>query len=181
MWYNPRVGSRPKQGERGHMGQISKERPSWDDYYTNITFVVASRSSCIRRQVGALIVMEHRIISTGYNGTPFGVPNCNEGGCPRCNSAVASLEGYDWCLCVHAEQNAIALAARQGTSTNGAEVYCTHRPCFGCLKELIQAGIRRVTYAEEMTYADDLEAVYVSLEQNSHIKLRSYPRPKLLA
>jgi len=153
-----------------------KERLSWDDYYTSITYVVASRSSCIRRQVGALIVMEHRIISTGYNGTPFGVPNCDEGGCPRCNSAVASLEGYDWCLCVHAEQNAIVLAARQGTSTNGAEIYATHRPCFGCLKELIQAGIKKVTYAEEMVYEKELESTYQHLVRDSHTLMGMYPR-----
>ncbi len=154
----------------------STERLSWDDYYTSIAYVVSSRSSCIRRQVGALIVMENRIISTGYNGTPFGVPNCNEGGCPRCNSEVASLAGYDWCLCVHAEQNAIALAARQGTSTNGAELYATHRPCFGCLKEIIQAGIRRVTYAEAMLYDAELEAIYQQLVSDAGIELRAYPR-----
>lgn len=153
----------------------SRDRLSWDDYYSRIANVVASRSTCVRRQVGALIVMENRIISTGYNGTPFGVANCNEGGCPRCNSDVASLSGYDWCLCVHAEQNAIVLAARQGTSTNGAHIFSTHRPCFGCLKEAIQAGITKITYAEELPYEKDLEEIYQNLLASSGITLRSYP------
>ena len=150
-------------------------RLGWDDYYSSIAHVVASRSSCLRRQVGALIVMENRIISTGYNGTPFGVKNCDEGGCRRCASDEPSLAGYDWCLCVHAEQNAIALAARQGTSTNGAHLYVTLRPCFGCLKEAIQAGIRAITYAAPLVYADELEAVYQALVRDSGLALRHFP------
>jgi len=150
------------------------DRPSWDDYYINIAWVVSSRSSCLRRSVGALIVMERRIVSTGYNGTPFGVTNCDEGGCPRCASATVSGAGYDWCLCVHAEQNAIALAARQGTATDGASLYVTLRPCFGCLKEAVQAGIHEIVYDQPFDYDADLEAAYQTLLAGSSIALRQH-------
>ncbi len=152
-------------------------RLGWEEYYSSIAQVVSSRSSCLRRKVGALIVMENRIISTGYNGTPFGVQNCDEGGCPRCASEQPSLAGYDWCLCVHAEQNAIALAARQGTSTNGAHLYATLRPCFGCLKEAIQAGIRVITYADHIEYAEELEVFYQSLLHDSGVTMHHFPWP----
>ena len=151
------------------------ERPSWDDYYINIARVVASRSSCSRRTVGALIVMDRRIVSTGYNGTPFGVKNCDEGGCPRCSSDAPVQAGYDWCLCVHAEQNAIALAARQGTATDGASLYVTLRPCFGCLKEAVQAGIREIVYDQPFDYSPDLEGAYQSLIEQSGMTLRQVP------
>lgn len=150
-------------------------RPSWDDYYINIAWVVASRSSCSRRSVGALIVMDRRIVSTGYNGTPFGVKNCNEGGCPRCASETLSGAGYDWCLCVHAEENAIALAARQGTATDGASLFVTLRPCFGCLKEAVQAGIREIVYDRPFDYDADLEAAYQTLLAGSGLALRQHP------
>lgn len=151
-------------------------RPSWDDYYINIAWVVSSRSNCLRRSVGALIVMERRIVSTGYNGTPFGVKNCDEGGCPRCASTdVPRQAGYDWCLCVHAEQNAIALAARQGTATDGASLYVTLRPCFGCLKEAVQAGIREIVYDQPFDYSTELEVAYQDLLAGSGIVMRQHP------
>jgi dCMP deaminase len=152
-----------------------RERPSWDDYYINIAWVVASRSSCIRRRVGALIVVEKRIISTGYNGTPFGVKNCDEGGCPRCASDAPSGAGLEYCLCVHGEQNAIALAARQGTATHDASLYITTRPCFGCLKESVQAGIKEVVYDQPYDYDDELEAAYQSLLRQSGLVMRQHP------
>ncbi len=150
-------------------------RPSWDDYYINIAWVVSSRSNCIRRQVGALIAVDRRIVSTGYNGTPFGVKNCDEGGCPRCNSDIPSQAGLDWCLCVHAEQNAIALAARQGTATDGGSLYVTFRPCFGCLKDAVQAGIREIVYDQPYDYSDDLEEAYQTLLKESGIVMRQHP------
>jgi dCMP deaminase len=101
----------------------------------SIARTVASRSNCVRRKVGALIVVEKAIIGTGYNGAPLGVRNCDEGGCPRCASNAAPGEGYDSCICVHAEQNAIVLAARHGNATNAGILYTTLRPCFGCAKE----------------------------------------------
>jgi dCMP deaminase len=149
-------------------------RPSWDDYYMHIAWVVSTRSNCLRRAVGALIVVRRSIISTGYNGTPFGVRNCDEGGCPRCASDLPRQAGYDWCLCVHGEQNAIALAARQGTSTESGTVYVNLRPCFGCLKEIIQAGLREVVYDEPFDYAADLEAAYQTLLAESAITMRQH-------
>jgi dCMP deaminase len=152
----------------------ARQRPSWDDYFLNLAWVASSRANCLRRNVGAVIVMDKRIVSTGYNGTPFGVANCDEGGCPRCSSDHPSQSGYDWCLCVHAEQNAIALAARQGTATDGAALFVTLRPCFGCLKEAVQAGIREIVYDQPFDYSPDLEGAYQSLLQQSGLALRQH-------
>lgn len=150
-------------------------RPSWDDYYVNIAWVVSSRSNCLRRSVGAIIVMRRSIVSTGYNGTPFRVKNCDEGGCPRCASDLPRQAGYDWCLCVHAEQNAIALAARHGTATEGGSLYVTLRPCFSCLKEAIQAGIHEIVYDQPFDYSAELEAAYQTLLAESGIVMRQHP------
>lgn len=171
----------------GERPVAARARPSWDDYFITIAWVVSSRSSCSRRAVGALIVTDKRIVSTGYNGTPFGVANCDEGGCPRCASDEPAQAGYDWCLCVHAEQNAIALAARQGTATQGATIYVTLRPCFGCLKEAIQAGIREIVFDQPFDYRPDLEEAYQTLVRQSGITLRqnnysaAHPVPPLAA
>ena len=149
-------------------------RPDWDDYYMQIARAVATRSNCVRRRVGAVIVVERAIISTGYNGTPLGVLNCCEGGCPRCHSDAAPGEGYDTCLCVHAEQNAIVFAARHGNATNGGVLYTTLRPCFGCAKEAIQAGLRQIVFAEPMVYDAELEALYQRLVSESGVGLRQH-------
>lgn len=150
-------------------------RPDWDSYFMSIAHHVARRSNCCRRQVGAVIVKDRTIISTGYNGTPFGVKNCFEGGCARCNSDAAPGESYDTCICVHAEGNAIALAARHGASTEGSTIYSTLRPCFGCAKELVQAGIREAVFEQDMGYPENLEAVYTDLIKQSGLRLRQTP------
>ena len=147
-------------------------RPDWDEYYMNIARAVSARSNCVRRKVGALIIVGRAIISTGYNGTPMGVRNCAEGGCPRCLSKAAPGEGYDACVCVHAEQNSIALAARHGNATNGGILYTTLRPCFSCAKESIQAGIREVVFEAPFEYEAGLEDVYHRLIAESGITLR---------
>ena len=149
-------------------------RPGWDEYYLEIARTAASRSNCSRRQVGAIIVCHHAIVSTGYNGTPMGVTNCFEGGCARCSSDTESGAGYDTCICVHAEQNAIVLAARRGNSVAGGTLYSTLRPCFGCLKEAIQAGIEKIVFGEIMSYPPDLEAVYQDLVAQTHLKLVAF-------
>jgi len=146
-------------------------RPGWDAYYLGIARAVAVRASCSRRQVGAVIVVDHAIIATGYNGTPMGVTNCDEGGCPRCASDAPTGSGYDACICVHAEQNAILMAARHGNSTKGGTLYTTLRPCFGCAKEAIQAGIRRVVCAEAFSYQPELEEVYRRLIEEAKLEL----------
>ena len=122
------------------------ERPSWDEYFMSIARVVASRSNCVKRRVGAVIALDRRIISTGYNGTPRGVRNCNEGGCPRCNSFAEGGTLLDECLCSHGEENAITQASYHGVSVRGGVLYTTFSPCLMCTKMIINAGIEEVAY-----------------------------------
>jgi dCMP deaminase len=122
------------------------QRPSWDEYFMNIAKVVASRSNCMKRKVAAIIVRDKRVVSTGYNGTPRGTRNCNEGGCPRCNSLAASGTALDECLCSHGEENAIVQASYHGVSLKDAIIYTTFAPCLQCSKMIINSGIREVIY-----------------------------------
>lgn len=131
------------------MANFKRERPSWDEYFLNIAKVVASRSNCMKRKVAALIVQDKRIISTGYNGTPRGVPNCDEGGCPRCNSFAESGSNLEECLCSHGEENAIVQAAYHGIRIQGATLYCTLSPCLICTKMIINAGLKEVVYNKD--------------------------------
>ena len=113
---------------------------------------VRLRANCRGNRVGAIIVLNNRIVSTGYNGTPEKMPNCLDGGCLRCanrDKTYKSGEAYDLCICVHAEQNAILAAARFGISVSGSTVYTTMRPCFGCAKEMLQAQVQAVYYLHE--------------------------------
>lgn len=113
-----------------------------NEYFMRIARTVSLRSSCVRRQVGAILVREDMIVSTGYNGTPKGLTNCNEGGCPRCNmDDIPSGEDLEDCICVHAEQNAIVQAAFNGISTDGTRLYTTLAPCTTCTKLIINAGV----------------------------------------
>jgi dCMP deaminase len=121
-------------------------RPGWDQYFMDIARVVASRSNCMKRKVAAVIVRDKRIISTGYNGTPRGTTNCNEGGCPRCNNMAASGTSLDECLCSHGEENAIVQASYHGVSLKDATIYSTFAPCLMCAKMIINSGIREVVY-----------------------------------
>ena len=123
-------------------------RPGWDEYFMNIAQVVSSRSNCIKRKVAAVVVQDRRIISTGYNGTPRGTRNCNEGGCPRCNELAPAGTALDECLCSHAEENSITQAAYHGISVRGATLYSTYSPCLMCTKMIINAGIAEVVYNE---------------------------------
>lgn len=152
------------------------DRPSWDEYFMGIANHVASRSNCSRRHVGAIIVVGKSIVSTGYNGTPMGVRNCYEGGCLRCASDIPSGQGYDTCICVHAEANAMLLAARHGTAIENGILYSSLRPCFGCLKEAVQAGIKEIVYEAGMSYEGELEAAYQSLREEAGIVQRQFPR-----
>ena len=129
-------------------------RPSWDQYFIDITHLVATRSTCLRRQVGALLVKDRNILATGYNGTPSGVSHCDEVGCLRDRLKVPSGERHELCRGLHAEQNAIIQAARHGVNIDGSTLYCTTMPCIICTKMLINAGIRRVVFEEG--YADEL-------------------------
>jgi dCMP deaminase len=123
-------------------------RPEPDAYFMGIALAVRSRANCTGRRVGAIIVRDRRILSTGYNGTPSQMTNCEDGGCHRCAhpDEYASGEHYDVCICVHAEQNALLAAARFGVAIEGCTLYTTLQPCFGCLKELLQANVHEVCY-----------------------------------
>jgi len=122
-------------------------RPDWNEYFMEITTVVAKRSTCSRRSVGAILVKDKHILSTGYNGAPNGMKHCDEaGGCLREKLKVPSGERHELCRGLHAEQNAIIQAAVQGASIAGATLYCTTAPCSICAKMLINAGIAKVVY-----------------------------------
>lgn len=136
------------------------QRPDWDTYFMNIARVVKTRGNCLRRQVAAVIVKEQRIISTGYNGTPSGIRNCYEGGCPRCASAVGSGKNLGDCICSHAEENAIIQAAHYGVGLRGAMLYCTDSPCLLCAKMIISAGIKRVIYENEYHYNRQVASLF---------------------
>ncbi|HIU64608.1 MAG TPA: cytidine/deoxycytidylate deaminase family protein [Candidatus Avacidaminococcus intestinavium] len=123
------------------------DRPDWDSYFMEMAQVAAKRATCLRRQVGAVIVKDKRILSTGYNGTPKGLPHCEEVGCLRAQLNVPSGKMHELCRGIHAEQNAIIQAAVHGVSVDGGTLYCTHQPCVVCTKMIINAGIVRIVYA----------------------------------
>jgi dCMP deaminase len=129
-------------------------RPDWDEYFMAIAHLVATRSTCIRRQVGAVLVKEKRILATGYNGAPSGVAHCTEATCLRNLQNIPPGQMHELCRGLHAEQNVIIQAALYGVSTKGSTLYCTHKPCILCVKMLINAGIVRIVY--ENPYPDPL-------------------------
>lgn len=134
-------------------------RPSWDRYFMDIAQVVARRSNCVKRKVAAVIVKDRRIISTGYNGTPRGVRNCNEGGCPRCAELAPAGSALGECLCSHGEENAITQAAYHGVSLIGATLYSTYSPCLICAKMIANSGIREVVYRDEYPLGETAAAL----------------------
>lgn len=129
-------------------------RPDWDEYFMSIAKVVAMRSNCMKRKVASIIVKDKRVISTGYNGTPRGAKNCNEGGCPRCNGMAESGTALDECLCCHGEENAITQAAYHGTSLKGSTLYTTFAPCLLCTKMIINSGIHEVVFNQDYPLND---------------------------
>jgi dCMP deaminase len=131
-----------------------ESRPSWGTYFMNITNLVAERSTCTRRAVGAVLVKDKRILSTGYNGAPTGLKHCLEIGCLREELGVVSGQMHELCRGIHAEQNAIIQAAYHGVSVNGAVIYCTNQPCSICARMIINAGIQKIYY--QSGYADSL-------------------------
>lgn len=129
-------------------------RPSWDEYFMHITREVAKRSMCLRRRVGAVIVQDKRILTTGYNGPPRDLKHCTDVGCVRQNMGIPSGERTELCRGLHAEQNAIIQAALHGVRIAGSDIYITLQPCVLCAKMLINAGIQRIVYDGD--YPDDL-------------------------
>jgi len=133
------------------------KRPSWEEYFMEITHVVAKRSTCLRRKVGAIAVKDRQILATGYNGSPMNVAHCSQVGCIRSQLKVPSGERHELCRGIHAEQNVIIQAAVNGVSIKGATIYCTHHPCIVCAKMLINAGVEKIIYGGE--YPDKMAAL----------------------
>lgn len=131
-------------------------RPTIDEYFMEIASVVAKRSTCLRNQVGAVIVKDKRILSTGYNGAPRNLEHCLDIGCIRQQNNIASGTRHELCRAVHAEQNAIIQAALHGVSIENATVYCTHQPCILCAKMLINSRVEKVVFG---TVYPDKEAL----------------------
>lgn len=129
-------------------------RPDWDEYFMAIAHQVSTRSTCLRRQVGAVLVKDRRLLTTGYNGTPRGLRHCAEVGCLRERQGIASGERHEMCRGIHAEQNAIIQAALHGVAIGGAILYSTHQPCVLCAKMLINAGVVEMMFAHP--YPDEL-------------------------
>jgi len=146
------------------------QRPSFDEYFMEIAKIVAKRSTCLRRQVGAVIVKDKHILSTGYNGVPKGFPHCDEIGCVREKLGIPEGERHELCLGLHAEQNAIIQAAVFGVSIKGATLYVTHFPCSVCAKMIVNAEIKEVVYLND--YPDELSK---EILKKSNIKVRQFP------
>lgn len=140
------------------------KRPDWDEYFMDIAHVVSKRANCCRRKVAAIIVSDRRIISSGYNGTPRGIANCFEGGCPRCASDASSGENLGECICAHAEENAIVQAAYHGISVRDSSLYCILSPCLMCTKMIINAGIREVIYETEYHFTEQARDLFATAD-----------------
>ncbi len=145
---------------------IDAHRPSWENYFMDITKLVAKRTTCTRRAVGAIIVKDRRILATGYNGAPSNVRHCAEVGCLREQLNVPSGERHELCRGIHAEQNAIIQAAYHGASIKGGTLYCTNLPCSICAKMIINAGIVEIVY--ESGYADTISEEMLA---EAHVEL----------
>lgn len=146
-----------------------RHRPSWNEYFIKITEQVAERSTCLRRQVGALLVKDKRILATGYNGAPTGLKHCLDVGCLRDKENVLSGERHELCRGLHAEQNAIIQAALHGIGANGASLYCTHQPCVLCAKMIINSGIKEIIF--KSGYPDPLAEELLSEAEIKLIKM----------
>lgn len=150
------------------------KRPSWNEYFMQIAELVSSRSTCLRRQVGAIIVKDKNILSTGYNGVPSGIVHCRETGCLRNELKIPSGERHEICRGLHAEQNAIIQAAKHGVKIEGSIIYSTVQPCNLCSKMIINAGIKKVflrqhypeKYGEQALKDAGIEVEIVTPEKN---------------
>jgi len=149
-----------------------KKRMSWDEYFIKMAALVAERSTCLRHHVGAVIVKDKRILTTGYNGAARGMPDCLELGCLRDELGIASGTRHEICRAIHAEQNAIIQAGLHGTNISGGTLYCTHTPCMICAKMIVNAGIKEV-----VSYHDYADAEARKFLEEAGVKLRKVPRP----
>ncbi len=166
-------GSKGRRFKSARPDMRKTSKPSWDEYFMQIATVVKSRADCRRRQVGAVIVKDYRILATGYNGTPHGIKNCTQGGCLRCQKREkGEIDWYEYeesCICLHAEQNAIIQAAYLGVSTKGATLYSTTNPCSTCAKMMINAGIIRVVCQKNH---HDEEGMKLLRQANVEVEIR---------
>lgn len=152
-----------------------KKRVSWDDYFMGLAEAVATRSTCLRHNLGSVLVKDRRILGTGYNGAPRGIRHCVEVGCMRDKLKIPSGTRHEICMAVHAEQNAIIQAAVHGASTEGSEIFITHAPCAVCAKILINAGIKRIIFknnypdefARKLLKEAKVEVVYLNGDKKS--------------
>ena len=152
-----------------------EERPSYDEYFMEMAHLVARRSTCLRRKVGAILVKDKHILSTGYNGAPKGLKHCSEVGCLREDLGIPSGERHEICRGLHAEQNAIIQAAVFGISIKNSVLYCTNTPCVVCAKMLINASISEIIYSGE--YPDDLSKKMIN---ESKIKIRNFDNTNVM-
>ncbi|PYH90536.1 deoxycytidylate deaminase [Aspergillus ellipticus CBS 707.79] len=148
-------------------------RPSWDQYFMELASLAAQRSNCMKRRVGCVLVRDCRVISTGYNGTPRHLKNCNEGGCPRCNRGEGGGLGLSTCLCLHAEENALLEAGRERIR-EGAVLYCDTCPCLTCSVKIAQVGITEVVYSQG--YNMDNESA--TILKAAGVRLRQFSPPR---
>jgi len=146
-------------------------RPSWDEYFLQIAKIVAKRSTCLRRKVGALLVKNRRILATGYNGTPSGITHCDVTGCLREKLNIPSGERHELCRGLHAEQNALLQAALYGVSVKDSILYITNQPCIICTKMIINAGIKEIVV--ENGYPDKMARGFL---REAKINLRKIKR-----
>ncbi len=142
-------------------------RPGWDEYFLEIAFLVAKRSTCLRRKVGALVVKDRRILATGYNGTPSGIRHCAQTGCLREKMNVPSGQRHELCRGLHAEQNVLLQASLHGVSLKDSVLYVTNQPCLICTKMIINAGIKEVIMAGH--YPDPMALEFL---KEARIKVR---------
>ncbi|WP_272913349.1 deoxycytidylate deaminase [Desulfohalovibrio reitneri] len=149
---------------------MSDQRLPWPDYFMKIAHIVAERSTCLRRRVGAVAVKGHRILATGYNGAPAGMAHCLDIGCLREQMNVPSGERHELCRALHAEQNIIIQAAAHGVSIAEATIYCTTQPCLICTKMLINVGVKEIFFAE--SYPDELSRAMI---EEANITFREMP------
>ncbi|KAI6716052.1 hypothetical protein JHW43_001436 [Diplocarpon mali] len=147
-------------------------RPTWDQYFMQLASLGAQRSNCMKRRVGCVIVEDKRVISTGYNGTPRGLKNCADGGCPRCNEGQGSGVGLGTCLCLHAEENAL-LEAGRGRIRQGTILYCDTCPCLTCSIKITQVGISEVVYSQGYSMDGETADVF----KQAGVRLRQFIPP----
>jgi dCMP deaminase len=149
-------------------------RPTWDAYFMTLASLAAQRSNCMKRRVGCVLATAtHRVISTGYNGTPRGIRNCNEGGCDRCNKGPGAGAGLSTCLCLHAEENALLEAGRERIR-DGSILYCDTCPCLTCSVKITQVGISEVVFSQSYNMDDASAAIFAE----AGVKLRQFSPPR---